>query len=188
LCASDPSLALQGTSPVLTYRTSIDDAGGAVEVSSWHSGTWSKPHQLTGANQAGKLPTVSVTGSTVRVTWLQLVQSANHYVAHLATKAGHGAWHATTFPTPAAFDTVVTSHPQSAQSKGKLFVAWTVVGAGNKETIEVEEHAGGKWTKRQVGDGTGGDAVLTQLAATKGRAYLVLEHSDRTVYDLAARQ
>lgn len=189
LCASEPSLALGSNGePVLTYRVSQDEVGGQVVVSKWRAGKWSKPHVVTAKNQVGKLPTVSVSGTTTRVTWLQFVPGKNHYVVEVATEVGSGAWHTRSFAPPAVFDTAVVSHQQTVESKGKVVVAWTVLSTKGKEIIEVEENTGGKWSQREVGDGTSGDAVLTQLAAIKGRAYLVMEHSDTTIYDLAAHQ
>jgi hypothetical protein len=188
ICGSEPSLAFGSSGkPVLVYRVGLVDYGSEIDLRKSHAGRWSKPHAVTAKNQAGRTPTISVVGNTTRVAWLQFAPR-NRYLAHLATKVGRGPWHTHTFAQPGVFDTVIDTRPQTAESHGNAFIAWTIANSKHKETVHVEEYAGGKWTQRNVGDGTGGDAVLDQLASINGRAYLVISHSDETVYDLTTQQ
>jgi hypothetical protein len=75
-----------------------------------------------------------------------------------------------------------------AASDGKVFLAWTSATKQKKETVHVEQKGSGGWSSRDVGDGTTGDAVLDSLQSINGRAYLVIDHSDTTIYAVTRHQ
>jgi hypothetical protein len=187
ICGNQPSLTFAAHgAPVLVADTSEVNTGGEIELLRASGKGWSTPIAVSPGRSLGVNPDVEITGTTTRVVWLAQPGGSAH--AMIATRTGSGPWHRRTFAGLVGLDQAVLSTPRVAASDGSVFVAFTAITKAKHEIVEVEQYRGGHWTSRQVGDGTSGDAVFGELDASNGRADLVIEHLDQTVYTLTSHQ
>jgi hypothetical protein len=183
ICGVEPALTFgrSGTAE-LVYRSGLMDVGGDIDLSRWRGAKWSAPQRLNSKGSDCYLPSIVVSGHSTWVSWEQRSASVQMVVQH---RKNAGAWKRTILkPAIAPGDNTVYSVPQLVVSGPTAALAWTTTTPKNKEIVEVEQHTASGWSGRKVGDGTSGDAVFDELAVHGGRLYLVIDHSDATVYSV----
>lgn len=178
-----PALGLDHHGRPILVTVGLDNAGNNVTLRTWEGSNWSKGETI-GSN--GRAPFIATHGKTTYVAYVEFLARSQQSRTVLATQHGSSHWKHKTFPHVAGFDTTVTTGPQVAASSRALFVAWTAV-IHHHEQVQVEQHKH-SWSGQTVGDGTSGDAVMDDLDAIHGHAYLTIDHSDNTLFTVVRHQ